>query len=135
MKKLMMAVAAGCMSVAVAGAYAAQGSPADTDKAGRAGPGTAAGEMGAAKPTPTTPGSTGAGTSKSGTTGAGTSAGTSTGAGGAMGAGAGAGAAGSSTGSSGMSSSTTGSSSATAGSGMGDDGKGKRSRRARASKG
>jgi len=54
MKKLMLTLVAGCMSAAMAGAYAAQGSPADTDKAGRAGPGTAAGEMGAAKPTPGT---------------------------------------------------------------------------------
>ena len=52
MKKLMLALVAGCMSAAMAGAYAAAGSPADTDKAGRAGPGTAAGEQGAAKPTP-----------------------------------------------------------------------------------
>lgn len=65
MRKLMLALVAGCMSAAVAGAYAAAGSPADTDKAGRAGPGTAAGEMGAAKPTPTTPGA-GGGMSKGG---------------------------------------------------------------------
>ena len=50
MRKLMLALIAGCMSAAVASAYAASGSPADTDKAGRASPGTAAGEQGAAKP-------------------------------------------------------------------------------------
>ena len=73
MNKLMLALVAGCMSAAVAGAYAASGSPADTDKAGRAGPGTAAGEMGAANPSPgkagpdTLPGSKkGAAASKSG---------------------------------------------------------------------
>ena len=52
MKKLMLALVAGCMSVAV---YAAEqrGSPADTDKAGRMGQGaTTAGEMGAVQPTP-----------------------------------------------------------------------------------
>ena len=79
MNKLMLALVAGSMSLAVAGAYAATGSPADTDKAGRAGPGTAAGEMGAAKPGPTAPGSAaGSGMSKGGasssaTTGPGTS--------------------------------------------------------------
>ena len=52
MKKLMLALVAGCMSVAV---YAAQqtGSPADSDKAGRVGQGnTTPGEMGASQPTP-----------------------------------------------------------------------------------
>src|SRR5687767_13013072 len=109
MRKLMMALVAGCMSAAVAGAYAAQGSPADTDKAGRAGPGTAAGEMGSAKPTPTTPGSSGAGMSKGGSAaaGAGTSAGAGT-----------AGASSSTTGSSATTGSSTTGSSATAGSGM-----------------
>jgi uncharacterized protein YraI len=120
MRKLMLAVIAGCMSAAVAGAYAAQGSPADTDKAGRAGPGTSAGEMGAAKPGTTTPGSTsgsGMGTSKGGssTTGA----------------------ASSTTGGSSSAGSTSGSSGAAAGSSTGtDDTKGRRSRRAaRAEKG
>ena len=50
MKKLMIALVAGCMSVAFAGAYAATGSPADSDKAGRMGPGSAAGEAGASDP-------------------------------------------------------------------------------------
>jgi len=79
---LMLALVAGCMSAAVAGAYAAQGSPADTDKAGRMGPGTAAGEMGAAQPTPgkAGPGSTkGGAASSSSTTGTGASATTSSG--------------------------------------------------------
>jgi hypothetical protein len=128
----MLALVAGSMSVAVAGAYAAAGSPADTDKAGRMGPGTAAGQMGAADPTPGKAGASGgAGMSKSGSAGAGTS----TGAGTSAGAGS-AGAASSSTGSNATTGSTTSGSSATAGSGMGDDGKAKRSRRAaRASKG
>ena len=50
MRKLMLALIAGCMSAAVAGAYAASGSPADSDKAGRQGSGTAAGEQGAVNP-------------------------------------------------------------------------------------
>lgn len=72
MNKLVMALVGGCMSVAVAGAYAATGSPADTDKAGRAGPGTAAGQMGAADPTPgkAGPGTTGAAARSSAGTGA-----------------------------------------------------------------
>jgi hypothetical protein len=112
MNKLMLAVVAGCMSAAVAGAYAAQGSPADTDKAGRAGPGTAAGEMGAAKPTP---GSAGAG--------AGASKGSAT-------TGSSAGAASSGTGAT----ATTGTGGAAASSGSGTD-QPRTGRRARASKG
>ena len=80
MNKLMLALVAGSMSLAVAGAYAATGSPADTDKAGRAGPGTAAGEMGAAKPGPATPGGSAAskgGASSSASTGAGGASATS----------------------------------------------------------
>lgn len=50
MKKLMLTVIAGCMSAALASAYAATGSPADSDKAGRQGPGTAAGQQGATDP-------------------------------------------------------------------------------------
>ena len=127
MKKLMLALVAGCMSAAVAGAYAAQGSPADTDKAGRAGPGTAAGQMGAADPSPGKAGGSdmskgsmskgGSGSMSKG----GSSAGMSTGAGAGSTAGA-----------------TSGGSSAAASSGgMSDEGKStKRSRRAaRASKG
>ena len=107
MRKLTLALVAGCMSAAVAaGAYAATGSPADTDKAGRAGPGTAAGQMGAADPSPGKAGP--AGVSKGGTAAAGTSAGT-------------AGAASSSSGTGASASSTPSGSSATAGS-MGDDG-------------
>lgn len=128
MRKLMLALVAGCMSAAMAGAYAAQGSPADTDKAGRAGPGTAAGEMGAADPTPGKAG--GSSMSKGGMSKgdmskgsmsqSGSSAGMSTGAGGTAGSM-------SSGSSSSMSSGSTG---------MSDDGKAKRSRRAaRASKG
>jgi len=80
MIKLRLALVAGCMSAAVAGAYAAQqtGSPADTDKAGRMAPGTTGGEMGAVQPTPgkagpsTLPGSKkGSAASSSATTGAG----------------------------------------------------------------
>src|SRR5688572_21874259 len=52
MKKLMLALVAGCMSAALGAAYAATGSPADADKAGRQGPGTAAGEAGATVPSP-----------------------------------------------------------------------------------
>ena len=52
MKKVILALVAGCMSAALAGAYAATGSPADSDKAGRQGPGTAAGEAGASVPSP-----------------------------------------------------------------------------------
>ena len=47
MNKLMLTVIAGCMSAALGSAYAATGSPADSDKAGRQGPGTAAGQAGA----------------------------------------------------------------------------------------
>src|SRR5688572_8067899 len=86
MRKLMLAVAAGCMSLAVSSAYAASGSPVDTDKAGRAGPGTAMGELGAAKPTPSAPGatkggaaSTTTGSTSATTTGAGSSATATTG--------------------------------------------------------
>lgn len=80
MKKLTLALIAGCMSVAV-GAYAASGSPADSDKAGRMGPGTAAGQQGATDPSPPSkaPGTTGASSSSSsgtGTTGAGSSSST-----------------------------------------------------------
>lgn len=80
MKKLTLALIAGCMSVAV-GAYAASGSPADSDKAGRMGPGTAAGQQGATDPSPPSKasGTTGASSSSSsgtGTTGAGSSSST-----------------------------------------------------------
>lgn len=51
MKKLMIALVAASMCAAGA-AYAAQGNPADSDKAGRMGPGTAAGQQGATDPTP-----------------------------------------------------------------------------------
>ena len=125
MRKVMLALVAGCMSAAVAGAYAAQGSPAETDKAGRAGPGTSAGEMGAAKPTPSTPGAGAGAASKSG---AGTGAAAGTGAGTSGGAS-------SSTGAGSSAASTTGGGSATVGSGMDDTDKSRRSRRARASKG
>ena len=120
MRKLMIALVAGVMSAAVAGAYAAQGSPADTDKAGRAGPGTAAGQMGASDPTPGKAGGTTGGMNRSG---AGASSSTGAGAGGgSMGAGA-------------SSSTTTSGSSATSDTG-GDTGKARRSRRgARASRG
>jgi len=117
MRKLMLALVAASMSAAISGAYAAQGSPADSDKAGRMPPGTSASQMGATDPTP---GKAGASTK-----------------GGAMGAGATAGSASSSAGAGGASASTGGGSSAAAG--TGDDmgkAKGKRSRRAaRASKG
>jgi hypothetical protein len=114
MRKLMLALVAGCMSAAAAGAYAAAGSPADSDKAGRMPPGTSAGQMGATDPTPGK-----AGASK----------------GGAMSKGE-ASPAGSSAAAGGASATTSGSgSSATAGTGD-DTGKAKRSRRAaRASKG
>lgn len=71
MKKLTLALMAGCMSVAV-GAYAASGSPADSDKAGRMGPGTAAGQQGATDPSPPSkaPGTTGASASTRSGTGA-----------------------------------------------------------------
>ena len=114
MRKLTLGFMAVCLSAAVASAYAAQGSPADTDKAGRAGPGTAAGQMGAADPTPgkAGPGSTGSATGTGARTGASSGTGTGSGAG--------------------MSSGGTG---ATTGGGM-DDTKGSRTRRAaRASKG
>jgi hypothetical protein len=62
MSKLMMALIGGCLSVAVAGAHAATGSPADSDKAGRMGSGTAAGQAGATDPSP---GKAGAGTTGS----------------------------------------------------------------------
>jgi hypothetical protein len=85
MRKLMLALVAGCMSAAIATAYAASGSPADTDKAGRAGPGTTAGEQGAAKPggTAGTAGMAGSSTTgaASGASAAGTAGGTSGGAG------------------------------------------------------
>lgn len=81
MKKLTLALFAGCMSVAV-GAYAASGAPDDTDRAGRMGPGTAAGQMGAVDPTPDrAAGTTGTRSST------GTRAGTATGATGATGTG------------------------------------------------
>jgi hypothetical protein len=83
MSKLMMALVGGCLSIAVAGAHAATGSPADSDKAGRMGPGTAAGQAGATDPTPGKAGTgttgsaarsgTGASSTGTATTGAGTS--------------------------------------------------------------
>ena len=89
MKKLTLALIAGCMYVAV-GAYAASGSPADSDKAGRMGPGTAAGQQGATDPSPPSkaPGTTGASSStRSGTgaTSSTTGAGSSSTTGGGMG--------------------------------------------------
>ena len=87
MKKLTLALIAGCMSVAV-GAHAASGSPADSDKAGRMGPGTAAGEMGAVDPDPPSkaPGTTGARSSTgTGATGTGSTSGTTGGMGGTTG--------------------------------------------------
>ena len=116
----MLAIAAGCMAASMAGAYAATGSPADTDKAGRMGPGTSGGQMGATDPTPGKAG----GTSKGGSAGA-------------MGAGSG-GSTGASSGAGGSSAASTGGGSgAAASSGTGDNtGKSsRRSRRARASKG
>jgi hypothetical protein len=123
MRKLLLALVAGSMSVAMAGAYAATGSPADSDKAGRMAPGTSAGQLGATDPSPGK-----AGASKGGTAGTATGAGASTSAG-TSGASAGAGGASATT--------SSGGSSASAGGGMSDDtGKGKRTRRAaRASKG
>src|SRR5215211_7663505 len=100
MRKLTLALVAGCMSVAMASAYAATGSPADTDKAGRAGPGTSAGEMGAAKPTPTTPGS-GGGMSGGSMSKGGSAAGGASSSAGTSGASAGAGGASATTGSGG----------------------------------
>ena len=119
MKKLMIALVAGCMSAAVAGAYAAQGSPADSDKAGRMGPGTAAGQAGA-----TDPNAPSKAPMKSGATAGSASATTGTGASSTAGAGAGGAAA----------TSGAGGSSATAAGGM-EEPKGKRGRRARAAKG
>jgi uncharacterized protein YraI len=56
MRKLILTLAATTICAAVGGAWAqSSSSPAATDKAGRAGPGTAAGEMGAAKPGATAP--------------------------------------------------------------------------------
>ena len=112
MNKLMMAVVAGCMSAAMAGAYAASGSPADTDKAGRMGPGTAAGEQGAVQPTP-------------GKAGKGASSSTATGAGAGSGA-----ASSSSTGAGASATSGAGGASATTGGGMDDTKSGRRARRA-----
>ncbi|MEN3353736.1 MAG: hypothetical protein V7640_1894 [Betaproteobacteria bacterium] len=60
MSKLTLALVAACLSATIAGAQAAQGSPADTDKAGRADPGTSAGQLGASDP------KAGAGSSASG---------------------------------------------------------------------
>lgn len=87
MSKLRMALIGGCLSLAVAGAHAATGSPADSDKAGRMGPGTAAGQAGASDPTPGKAGATtgtaarsGTGASSTGATGTGTSTSTTTGA-------------------------------------------------------
>ena len=121
MRTLTLGLLAVCMFVAL-GAHAAQGSPADTDKAGRAGPGTAAGQQGASDPSKTAGSSTGSGSAaQSGSNSGGTSA--STGAGSTGGAST----AGASSGSTGASA-TTGAST--------DDTKGRRSRRAaRASKG
>ena len=116
MKKLMIALVAGCMSAAVAGAYAAQGSPADSDKAGRMGPGTAAGQAGATDPNAPSK----AAPMKSGATAGSASA--TTGASSTAGAGGAA------------ATSGAGGSTATAGGGM-EEPKGKRSRRARAAKG
>ena len=109
MRKLMIALVAGCMSAAVAGAYAAQGSPTDSDKAGRMGPGTAAGQSGATDPSAPSK----APPMRSGAT---TGSGSAAGAGGAS------------------ATSDAGGSSAAAGGGTGEK-KGKRSRRARAAKG
>lgn len=119
MKKLTMALLAGCMTVAVAGAYAATGSPADSDKAGRQGPGTAAGAAGAVDPTPGKAGPSSAPSTKSGSS---MSSGTSTGGSSAASTGTGAS---STAGSSGASATTGGST---------DDTKGSRRAR-RASKG
>ena len=116
MRKLMLALVAGCMSVAMAGAYAAAGSPADSDKAGRQGPGTAAGQQGATDPSAPKGGAA----SKSGAT-----AGSST-----------AGSAGATTGTGASSTAGAGGSSAAAGGGMDDAKSSRRSRRAaRAEKG
>ena len=52
MSKLMLTLVAGCMSAALASAYAASGAPDASDKAGRMGPGTAAGQSGAVDPSP-----------------------------------------------------------------------------------
>ena len=122
MRKLTLALIAGCMSAAMAGAYAASGSPADSDKAGRQGPGTAAGEQGAVNPS---------GADKGGAMGKrGTASGAAAGTG-ATSSGTGAGASG--TGAS--ATTTTAGSSATAGTGT-DEPKARRSRRAaRAEKG
>lgn len=90
MKKLTLALMAGCMSLAVSSTYAATGSPADTDAAGRYGPGTAAGQMGAADPTPGKAGPS---------TRSGTAAGTTTGTTGGSGMGTGATTTGAATGS------------------------------------
>ncbi|HYC46053.1 MAG TPA: hypothetical protein VED01_11295 [Burkholderiales bacterium] len=111
MKKLMIALVAGCMSAAVAGAYAAQGNPADSDKAGRMAPGTAAAQQGATDPN--APSKAGA------TKGAGATSGSS--AGGASTA-AGAGGASATTG--------AGGAAATTGGGMDDTKKGRRAARA-----
>jgi hypothetical protein len=120
MRKLTLALVAVCVSAAVAGAHAAQGSPADTDKAGRAGPGTAAGQMGAADPTKAGTDSSTSGTrSRAGTSGATSSTGA--------------------TGSAGTSSSSTGTSSPSSGASAAsstDEPKVRRTRRGgRASKG
>ncbi|HZN24461.1 MAG TPA: hypothetical protein VFB75_09545 [Burkholderiales bacterium] len=121
MRKLTLALIAGCMSAAMAGAYAASGSPADSDKAGRQGPGTAAGEQGAVNPS---------GADKGGAMGKrGTASGAAAGTG-ATSSGTGAGTSGT-----GASATTTTGSSATASTGT-DEPKGRRSRRAaRAEKG
>ncbi len=120
MNKFMLTLVAGCMSAAVASAYAASGSPADTDKAGRAGPGTAAGEMGAAKPAPS--GTTGGTGMRRGSPGASSTTGAGAGAGGS---------AASSTGSGASATTGAGGASATTGSGMDDTSKsGRRARRA-----
>lgn len=73
MKKLMIALIAGSISAATAGAFAASGSPADSDKAGRMGPGTAAGQMGAADPSPGKAGAGGSGSMRGGSSGMGAS--------------------------------------------------------------
>lgn len=76
MNKITLALIAGCLSAAVAGAHAASGSPADSDKAGRMGPGTAAGQQGATDPSPPTKagGTTGSRAAGTGAAGTGTGA-------------------------------------------------------------
>ena len=114
MKKLMLALVAGCLTAAV-GAYAASGSPADSDKAGRMGPGTSAGQHGATDPSPGKSGAKGATSS--------TGAASST-------TGAGAGGSAATTGSGASTTSGAGGASATTGGGMDDTKSGRRARRA-----